>query len=143
MRIKNLTMILFFFLIASSFMVICLDERCEATGNEIFVDDKAGLLQLTLFDGEVHEISIDKMKNYRRIKFPKQINTIPIPDMVLQRSSSDFRGDREQSAKMMMQDIKRNEELIAERNTNLNKFIMSHIQKYYSTISSRRYPTKS
>jgi len=39
MRSKALTIIMLCFLITSSFVVICFNERCKAAGNEIFVDD--------------------------------------------------------------------------------------------------------
>lgn len=39
MKVKTLTMIMFFFLIISCFMIVFIDEKCEAIGNEIFVDD--------------------------------------------------------------------------------------------------------
>jgi len=38
MRSKSLTIIMLCFLITSSFVVICFNERCKASGNEIFVD---------------------------------------------------------------------------------------------------------
>ena len=102
-----------------------------ANRGEIFVNNNTGLLQITLFDGEIHEIDIDKLENYNRIQFQKYVLTIPIPNMVLQRSESGYRGDREQSAKMMRQEINNNLKLIEKRSQNLLTFIESQIYRYF------------
>jgi len=39
MRLRALVVIMFFFLVTGSFVIIFIDERCEASGNEIYVDD--------------------------------------------------------------------------------------------------------
>jgi len=101
-----------------------------AERGEIFVNKKTGLLQITLYDGESHELNIDKLENYNRIQFEKYAITIPIPNMVLQRSESGYRGDREQSAKMMRQEINNNIKLIEKRRQNLLTFIESQIYRY-------------
>ncbi len=103
-----------------------------AERGRIEVDKNSGLLKLILFDGEIHEINNDKLEQYNRIQFPKYSMTIPIPDMVLQRTDSEYRGDREQSAKMMRQEIASNKKLIQKRKENLLKFINLQIERSFN-----------
>lgn len=108
-----------------------MNKTVLADSGEIFVNKKTGLLQITLFNGESHEVNFNKIENYNRIQFEKNIITIPIPNMVLQRSESGYRGDREQSAQMMRQEIENNQELIKKRKKNLVTFIESQIYRYF------------
>ncbi|HDQ00158.1 MAG TPA: LptF/LptG family permease, partial [bacterium] len=68
--------------------------------------------------------------------------TIPIPDMVLQRRDSEYRGDREQSARMMRQEIAKNRTLVEKRRQNLIKYIELHFDRYFgeavSSTTSRK-----
>ncbi|UCE04390.1 MAG: LptF/LptG family permease [bacterium] len=108
-----------------------LSKTVVSKRGEIFVNENTGLLQITLFEGEIHEIDIDKLENYNQIQFQKYAITIPIPNMVLQRSESGYRGDREQSARMMRQEINNNLKLIAKRRQNLLTFIQSQFYRYF------------
>jgi len=57
---------------------------------------------LTLYDGEIHEVNTTDLSQYRRIDFKKHVITIPAPEMMLRRHESERRGDREMSARMML-----------------------------------------
>ena len=103
-----------------------------ANHGEIFVNKQTGLLQVTLFDVEIHEVNSDKLQQYNRSEFQKYLMNIPIPDMVLQRRDSEYRGDREQSAQMMRKEIKSNNTLIQKRKDNLNKFINQQMSRFFS-----------
>ncbi len=109
-----------------------------ADRGEIFVNERTGLLQITLYDGEIHEVNANKLENYNRIQFEKYAIIIPIPNMILQRSESGYRGDREQSAKMMRQEIDNNLNLIEKRRQNLITTIEAQINHYFS-----RFPSES
>jgi len=102
-----------------------------AQSGEIYVNKRTGLLQVTLFNGEIHDIKFDKLHQYTRIEFPKYVMTIPISDMVLQRRDSQYRGDREQSAQMMRQEINSNNKLIQKRKENLLRYIDLQIRRYF------------
>ncbi len=102
-----------------------------ADRGEIFVNERTGLLQITLYDGEIHEIKANKLANYDRIQFEKYAIIIPIPNMVLQRSESGYRGDREQSAKMMRKEIDNNISLIDKRHQNLITTIEAQVNHYF------------
>lgn len=102
-----------------------------AERGEIFVNEKTGLFQITLYDGEIHEMNNEKLESYTRIQFPRHMITIPIPNMVLERSDSEYRGDREQSSEMMRKEVENNRELIQKRNQNLLTFIEAQIYRYF------------
>ncbi len=62
-------------------------------------------LQLTLYSGETHSISSDNPDQYFVARFDKQTSFIQNVDSRLRRTSSSYRGDREKSAQMMLNDI--------------------------------------
>jgi lipopolysaccharide export system permease protein len=80
-------------------------------------------LLLTLFNGEIHEIRPETLLSYRRLKFNRQIFAIPLPDMVLKRSESEVRGDREKTNAMMRDDIRKERETITQRETRIREWI--------------------
>ncbi|MDO5577287.1 MAG: LptF/LptG family permease, partial [Fibrobacter sp.] len=63
-------------------------------------------LEITLFDGETHSTSKDNKEEYFTGKFEKQIICIKNIESGLQRTSSDYRSDREKSSSEMLSDIK-------------------------------------
>ncbi len=111
--------------------------RCIVARNgEIFVNKQTGLLQVTLFEVDIHEVHIEKIDQYNRSHFQKYVMNIPIPDMVLQRHDSEFRGDREQSAQMMRKEIKNNLGIIQKREENLDTYINQQIVRYFPVANS-------
>ncbi len=76
-----------------------------ASHGYIQVNEKEGLLEFLLFDGEMQEINIKKPEEFRRLRFPRHIVRIDITDRFLKRSESSARGDREKSAAMMRKEI--------------------------------------
>lgn len=60
---------------------------------------------LSLENGEIHEVENANLENYRRGEFQRQVFSIPMKNIRLERSESQNRGDREKSAAMMWEDI--------------------------------------
>lgn len=89
-----------------------------------------GQLILTLYDGEMHELDLEKMEQYRRLYFPKQVLAISVPDVVLTRSESEYRGDREKSAQMMRQEVDDNSKEILEHQNKSQELIEKNLQTY-------------
>ncbi len=114
-----------------------LSKTVIAEHGDIFVNERTGLLQITLYDGEIHEINNENLANYSRVQFQKYALTIPIPNMVLQRSESGYRGDREQSAKMMREEINNNLQLIEKRKQNMINSIEAQVNRYFLTHSTK------
>ncbi len=73
-----------------------------------FIEDENRMV-LDLKDGEIHEVEPANLENYRRSQFERQVFSIPIDNMKLERTDSQHRGDREKSAAMMREDIARYE----------------------------------
>jgi lipopolysaccharide export system permease protein len=101
-----------------------------AENGKIYLNQTTGLLILILFNGEMHELDLDKMEHYRKLSFPKQKITIPVPDMVLTRSESDYRGDREKSAQLMLSEVKENEADIKERYKRIVELVNATFTRY-------------
>ncbi len=79
-----------------------------ADRGKIYLNPRNGQLTLILYDGIMYELNLDKMEEYRQLRFPKQVLSIMVPDMVMERSNSEYRGDREKSAGMMRIEISDN-----------------------------------
>jgi lipopolysaccharide export system permease protein len=101
-----------------------------AENGKIYLNQKTGLLILILFNGEMHELELEKMEHYRKLAFPKQKITIPVPDMVLTRSDSDYRGDREKSARLMLSEVKENDSDIRGRYKRIIELVDATFTKY-------------
>jgi len=70
------------------------------TGELSTLDDA---IILTLYDGEIHELDLEKFNNYRRINFEKHIITIPADDLMLNRRDTANRSDREMTLDLMQE----------------------------------------
>jgi lipopolysaccharide export system permease protein len=90
-----------------------------ADSADVQVDLRTGLLHLTLYHGEIHEVNLNELGSYRRLRFPRHRITLQVPGMVLVRHESDYRGDREKSAGMMLREIRENEALLREHQERL------------------------
>ncbi len=86
---------------------------------------------LSLFNGEVHEVELKDLKNYRRLKFQRQVISIPVPNMVLKRSNSQYRGNREKSASMMRADIKRDMKAIEFRENRIREIVRQDLVRIF------------
>ncbi|NLG18560.1 MAG: YjgP/YjgQ family permease [Fibrobacter sp.] len=77
-------------------------------------------LELTLYNGESHNISRKNPEEYFVGKFHKQVICIQNVDTKFQRTTSDYRSDREKSSSMMLTDVaelkKSNNQFISEYN---------------------------
>ncbi len=71
----------------------------------IYLDAATNALVLMLFDGEMQEINIRKPEEFHRLLFPRHMISIPAQDMFLQRSDSEYRGDREKSVTRMRSEV--------------------------------------
>jgi lipopolysaccharide export system permease protein len=109
-----------------------------AESGKIFVNHSAGLLIMILYDGEMHELELERMEQYRKLYFPKQVISISVPDIVLNRSESEYRGDREKSAQTMLGEVRNNEKTIAERKAQIRKIIAAHFNRYLPVMESHQ-----
>jgi len=86
-------------------------------------------LELTLFDGESHSVPRKSKEDYFMGRFKKQLVSIKNVDSDFERTNSDYRGDREKSSLMMLDNIKEfrnaNEPYIEEYNQMLSSLTLS------------------
>ncbi len=101
-----------------------------AERGKIFLNQHSGMLYLILYDGEMHELDLEKMEQYNRIAFPRQVLSISVPDMVMMRTEKGYRGDREKSAQMMINEVKDNEVGIADKRNRAARLIHGYFAKY-------------
>ena len=80
-------------------------------------------LSITLYNGEIHNLQLQNLENYQRLKFEKYVITIDVPGYELERSSSQYRGDREKSIKVMKDDIKNLKNEINQQKLKINKLL--------------------
>ncbi len=64
-------------------------------------------MQFTLFDGEVHTLDLEEPANYRKVDFHQQQINIAVEGYELERTESDYRGDREMSIQQMQEQVAR------------------------------------
>jgi len=83
-----------------------------AKSGDLYISVAQERLVFQLYDGEVHEVALDDLDNYRRASFKKQTLTIDIPNTVLRRREYSHRGNREKSAAMMRQDLLKEQDAI-------------------------------
>jgi len=106
-----------------------------AEHGKIYLDTWSGMLFLILFNGEMHELDLEKMEQYNRITFPRQKLSIPVPDMILSRTEEGYRGDREKSAQMMLAEVETNKKDIATKKHRAGELIQDYFNKYLSQLS--------
>lgn len=107
-----------------------LNKLIVAEHGKVFFNQNTGKLVLILYNGKMHQLDLETMEHYRIITFPKQVMSIPIPDMVLRRSESEYRGDREKSAQTMMNDVLKNRQDIESRHKKMLELVESRTKKY-------------
>ncbi|MBN2600649.1 MAG: LptF/LptG family permease, partial [Candidatus Marinimicrobia bacterium] len=59
----------------------------------------------TLFSGEIHELDLENLEDYRRTDFEKHRIAIPVDNLMLERRESARRGDREMTIAMMRENV--------------------------------------
>jgi len=101
-----------------------------ADHGELKLNQQTGFMRFTLYDGELHEINIQQPERFKRLAFSKHVIKISIADMLLKRSESGYRGDREKSAAALMKNVTLNRQRIAERKAKIRQKVRRQIDKY-------------
>lgn len=95
-------------------------RNISARRGYIGLNPSRSALVLTLFEGEMQELDLKKPEEFRRIMFPRHVITIPVDGLALNRSNSEYRGDREKSAGQMRGEVANNEKEIRDLRRRLN-----------------------
>jgi len=72
-----------------------------------FIVVEGNTILFTLYHGQIHEIDLNGLSDYRRIDFEKHRIAIPTDNLMLERRESARRGDREMTIKMMRAEVER------------------------------------
>jgi len=110
-----------------------------AETGQIYVNAPTEQLLMVLFAGEIHELDLGKMEEYKKLDFSKYRISIQVDNMFLERSESEYRGDREKSAQMLLQDVHEQEMIIKERSKKIDQVLESHLQKYLQSQAPPRF----
>ena len=97
---------------------------------EITFSEETGLVEITLLDGELQEIDINNPESFKKVEFTKHVIKIPMTEMLLMRSQSEYRGDREKSSAALMEGVYKNRQRILERHQKLNETVNQQLSKY-------------
>ncbi len=101
-----------------------------ADSGKIYFDKNRGFLFFILFHGQMHELDLIKMEEYRILSFPRQVLSIQVPDWKIERHESEHRGDREKSAQTMRAEVRANEQEIEREENRARQFALSYILRY-------------
>ncbi|MCG8605052.1 LptF/LptG family permease, partial [bacterium] len=101
-----------------------------AERGEIWFEEDTGYLNMLLFDGDLHEVSIHEPEKFKKLEFAKHGIKIPMAEVLLKRSQSEYRGDREKSAAQLMEVVVSNNKRIAERKEKLTSKIQAKLSVY-------------
>ncbi|MBN1348189.1 LptF/LptG family permease [candidate division KSB1 bacterium] len=106
------------------------NKTIAAERAEILVDADNDQVLLTLYNGEMHEIEWAKLENYRSLKFPRHSLSIIVPNMKLNRIESEYYGDREKSAQVMLKEVRGNRQQILKKSAQLNAIILPALNRF-------------
>ncbi|HEX9653639.1 MAG TPA: LptF/LptG family permease [bacterium] len=117
---------------------IVIDDQTDDNAIKTIVADSAvlrfdrqtGFLQITMFDGEAHEVNFKNPGTFKRVAFRKHLVKIAMLEVILNRSQSEYRGDREKSAAALMESVRLNETRIAERKATIHQKMVAQFSKY-------------
>ena len=118
---------------------VIINDYSDARYSKTIIADRGQLsfsqeqerMVFTLFDGEVHEVDREDLDNYRRMQFERHVFSVSVPNMVLKRSESQHRGDREKSARMMRTDIDRNLEALGQREDRIRDVVSRDMELHF------------
>ncbi len=99
----------------------------------IRVDERYGLLEIELFDGEMQKTNVMKPNEFQRLFFPRHLVRIDITDMFLTRNESNYRGDREKSAAVMRQEVAEYQQKIDKKLAEMYAVIGKEFQTLFSS----------
>ncbi|MDZ7338974.1 MAG: LptF/LptG family permease [candidate division KSB1 bacterium] len=110
-----------------------------ADSGEIHVDRTQGALTLDLYHGRIEKVDFRKLGEYVHVYFPHLRVTPEVPGLVLSRSQSEYRGDREKSARTMLREVKQKRELIAAQEDRIRQALSApHGDKLSSLLGGKK-----
>jgi lipopolysaccharide export system permease protein len=91
-----------------------------------------GALSFTLFNGEIQEINLNKLEEFRRLTFTKHSLSIPVDEATFfQRSETDDRTDREKSVTALWQEVEKSRAATARLTQSINSLVGADLKKNF------------
>ncbi len=91
-----------------------------------------GALSFTLFNGEIQEINLNKLEEFRRLTFTKHSLSMPVDETTFfYRSESDVRTDREKSATAMWQEVENSGDATARLAQKINSLAGADLERNF------------
>lgn len=103
------------------------DTQTTIYADSGFLAVDGNTILFTLFSGQIHELNLENMADYRRIDFKKHRIAIPVDNMMLERRDTARRGDREMSIALMRKEIAKYSEEHKKILYKINKLTMSEL----------------
>ena len=96
-------------------------EQTTIYANQGSMSSDGNMITINLNDGEIHEIDLSDYDYYRKIKFTTHQIMISMDDLMLNRTSESNRTDREMRVPQMIGEINKNNLLISQIYTRIEK----------------------
>ena len=113
--------------------------RCTISARSGIIESSphAGMLFFTLFEGEIQEVNIKKLEEFRRVKFTKHSMSLQAQEgMFWQRRETDTRTDREKSAAAIQQETDEIRARIVWLAQRINLLVGMNIYPYFNRTFS-------
>ncbi len=115
----------------------------NADRGRIWSNEKTGILEIRLFEGEMQKITLKNMREFTRVKFSKFVIRVNIADMFFQaRPNSVRRNDRELSAAEMIAEVKKNLAKNAQKQQTMQTLIAVEFKKIFGSSFGMPLPAK-
>lgn len=112
--------------------LIIYNKDSESVQTTIYAD--SGYLKVdgntvlfTLYSGEIHELNLNNLEDYRRTDFQKHRIAIPVDNLMLERRETGRRGDREMTIAMMRKNVEKYAKEQDKVYTKIRKMIISEL----------------
>ena len=112
-----------------------------AQRGKIRLEKETGLLEMTLYDGEIQKMSFDKLSEFHHVAFQdSHILRMDVSDQFLVRTDQNMRSDREKSAQQMRDEVASYRDRNTRRREAVSLVIAQQFQKYFGDSFGLKLP---
>lgn len=99
----------------------------------IHTNRNTGMLEISLYDGEIQQMNVNKQEEFQRLSFPSHLIRIDVLDQFLRRSETTYRSDREKSSEMLLQEVRDMRRDISNRQHAISALAGVNLQKTFGS----------
>ncbi|KAA3619734.1 MAG: YjgP/YjgQ family permease [Calditrichaeota bacterium] len=115
-----------------------------AERGRIWANEMTGFLEIRLFDGEMQQITLKNMREFRRVQFSEQVFNFNVSEMFnTERPQSKRRNDRELSAEEMLVEVNSNKVKNSDKLKTMQEHIAVEFKKIFGDNFGLPMPIKS